>query len=349
MPATTQPCFSVDFLDPHLALLLPLSKTAQESVLKKTSLFARQDKVLGAKELKDNRAAFDAALGAAKNSGNDALVALLMYSNGKYKEALAEIKKASQKSEAVLWTRLHCQILTEAWDSAVESLFALKDVLDVPGASQKQLLYKRSYWVHSSLFLLGHASPAKLNDILDVYLAWINAIQTTCPSLERYIAYLLVLDPSRSRSPHFKDIAKLIHSDAHLYSDAFTRLVSTVLNVNFVDATAALGETVGIFGSDYFLPASLKDAFLKSARLFVFELYSRIHSSVSFESAAKLLHLSLDQVKPSLQSMAGSLAVSMVLDNHTATFKVARPTIHEVVAQKTAAMAARAHAIQTKK
>lgn len=253
------------FLDAQLAILVTSDPTLKTALLSSTNLnLSGKQKTL-----------LESSISAA-NAGPEK--ALLLYSCGKYEASLKELHGVS--GESACWGRLSSHILLKDWSAAHVDLFQLeehfKHITD-----QKELLNKRGWWINWSLFVLCRDSKVDL--VLDVYQCWINVIQTTCPWVMRYLAIFKLVKKKALTLPQFKETAQMLAMEERLYQDAFTRLASLSESLDFERASKDLIAADALFESDYFLASNpaLRQSFMEAARLYVFELYSRIHQSVS--------------------------------------------------------------------
>lgn len=229
----------------------------------------------------------------AKDEKNFESQASLLTAKGKFKEALSLLDHHSPTNslnDQVLWGKMSLYQLLNEHQRASESLFTLKTSIDQsanqPTSLQKQILIARTWWIHSSLVALPHLPPQKVVQILDVYLAWINTIQTTCPWVLRYVAFLLIAHYKSRPASQLKEVASLLSADSYLYSDPMTRLLTTIIDLDFESASQSLDQCQTLFQNDFVLKAMPqplnKDFFFKNARSFVFLQYLRLHRSVLY-------------------------------------------------------------------
>ncbi|KOB74015.1 Eukaryotic translation initiation factor 3 subunit E, partial [Operophtera brumata] len=115
----------------------------------------------------------------------------------------------------VLWGKLASEILVQNWDGALEDLTKLREFIDNGGggatATNMQALQQRTWLIHWSLFIFfNHVKGRDL--IIEMYL---NAIQTMCPHILRYLATAVIIN--RSRRNALKDLVKVIQQEAYTY------------------------------------------------------------------------------------------------------------------------------------
>merc|ERR1712196_300390 len=98
---------------------------------------------------------------------------------------------------------------------------------------------------------------------------YMNALQTNCPHLLRYLAVAVVTSP-RLRN-RVKDAVRLINAERHAHSDPITQFLEDLyLKCNFENAQRRLQECELVLKYDYFLSNSEGD-FRRSARQYIFE------------------------------------------------------------------------------
>merc|ERR1719512_43542 len=90
-----------------------------------------------------------------------------------------------------MWGKLASEILMQNWDTALEDLNKLKQFIDESTfGSSLQTLQQRTWLIHWSLFVFfNHPKGREL--IIDLFLyqkQYLNAIQTTCPWILRYLS-----------------------------------------------------------------------------------------------------------------------------------------------------------------
>lgn len=116
---------------------------------------------------------------------------------------------------SVLWGKLASEILVQNWESALEDLNKLREYIDTSpnhfGGNSLQLLQQRTWLIHWSLFVFfNHAMGREL--IIEMFLYrphYLNAIQTMCPHILRYLATAVIIN--RGRRSALKDLVKVIY------------------------------------------------------------------------------------------------------------------------------------------
>lgn len=152
---------------------------------------------------------------------------IFQYNNNKYYLIIVNVKVIMinvlffQNYLSVLWGKLASEILVQNWDGALDDLTKLREFIDNGGAgataSNMQALQQRTWLVHWSLFVFfNHVKGRDL--IIEMFLykpLYLNAIQTMCPHILRYLATAVIIN--RSRRNALKDLVKVIQQEAYTY------------------------------------------------------------------------------------------------------------------------------------
>lgn len=193
-----------------------------------------------------------------------------------------------------LWGKLASEILMQQWDHALEDLNRIKEVIDNPSNvkfSALQSLQQRTWLIHWSLFVFFN-HPKGRDFIIDMFLnqqPYLNAIQTMCPHILRYLTTAVITN--KRRRTVLKDLVKVIQQESYTYKDPITEFLECLyVNFNFDKAQEKLRECETVLNNDFFLVACLDD-FIENARLFIFETYCRIHQCISINQLADKLNM----------------------------------------------------------
>ncbi|KAH8050962.1 hypothetical protein JL722_10992 [Aureococcus anophagefferens] len=160
-----------------------------------------------------------------------------------------------------------------------------RDMLDhylalcFPRGQEARRLQQRSWLLHWSFFVFFN--HAKGHDgIIDLFLneKYLQAIQTNCPWLLRYLTTAVIINKRRRST--LKDLVRVITMEHDLKADPVTQFLECLyVKFDFEGAQRTLAECDKALRSDYFL-CNCADAFMEDARLFVFETYCRIHTKI---------------------------------------------------------------------
>ncbi|XP_018008485.1 eukaryotic translation initiation factor 3 subunit E-B isoform X2 [Hyalella azteca] len=193
-----------------------------------------------------------------------------------------------------LWGKLATEILTQDWENALDDLNRLKEVLDsgVTTSTPLQALQQRTWLIHWSLFVFFNHTKGRelIIEMLLYQTQYLNAIQTMCPHVLRYLATAVVINKS-SRRQALRDLVKVIQQENYNYSDPITEfLASLYVDFDFDAAQEKLQLCADVLKNDFFLVACMKD-FIDNARLMIFELFCRIHQCISINMLAEKLNM----------------------------------------------------------
>ncbi|KAF9421445.1 hypothetical protein HW555_002660 [Spodoptera exigua] len=202
---------------------------------------------------------------------------------------------------SVLWGKLASEILVQNWDGALDDLTKLREFIDNGGAgataNNMQALQQRTWLVHWSLFVFfNHVKGRDL--IIEMFLykpLYLNAIQTMCPHILRYLATAVIIN--RSRRNALKDLVKVIQQEAYTYRDPITEFIEHLyVNFDFEAARRKLNQCQAVLLTDFFLIACLEE-FVENARLMIFETFCRIHQVISIGMLAENLNMQPDEAE----------------------------------------------------
>lgn len=213
----------------------------------------------------------------------------------------------------VLWGRLSCEILLEAWEDAHVALTAVKTAIEtLSGASGKmtalEALRQRTWLLHWSLFVFWNDSAKGLENMVALFSTerYLQAITTNAPHLLRYLTAAVLLvkrrvaNSSSSSSSGgasvearrlIKDLVKIMqHCE---YSDPIVEFVDCLcVKFDFDKAQRKLTECEDVLATDFFL-CKQTALFMEEARVFVFENYCRIHHKIDLSALGE--KLAMDQ------------------------------------------------------
>ncbi|VDI27837.1 eukaryotic translation initiation factor 3 subunit E-A-like [Mytilus galloprovincialis] len=198
-----------------------------------------------------------------------------------------------------LWGKLASEILMQNWETALDDLTKLKEIIDGNTfGSALQNLQQRTWLIHWSLFVFFN-HPKGRDLIIDMFLyqpLYLNAIQTTCPHILRYLTTAVITNKSRRRVV-LKDLVKVIQQESYTYKDPITEFVECLyVNFDFDGAQQKLRECEEVLVNDFFLVACLED-FIENARLLIFETFCRIHECISIRMLAEKLNMTEEEAE----------------------------------------------------
>ncbi|XP_066260227.1 eukaryotic translation initiation factor 3 subunit E isoform X1 [Euwallacea similis] len=202
---------------------------------------------------------------------------------------------------SALWGKFASEILVQNWESALEDLNKLREHIDNSpnqfGGNSLQLLQQRTWLIHWSLFIFfNHAMGREL--IIEMFLYrphYLNAIQTMCPHILRYLATAVIIN--RGRRSALKDLVKVIQQESYTYRDPITEFLEHLyVNFDFDGARQKLQDCQTVLYNDFFLISCLEE-FVENARLMIFETFCRIHQCISIGMLAEKLNMNPDEAE----------------------------------------------------
>merc|ERR1719351_167962 len=198
-----------------------------------------------------------------------------------------------------MWGNLAAEILMQNWDTALEDLNRLKTFIDESTfGSNLQTLQQRTWLIHWSLFVFFN-HPKGRDLIIDLFLyqkPYLNAIQTTCPWILRYLATAVICNKS-SRRNVMKDLIKVIQEESYTYKDPITSFIEALyVDFDFNGAQQKLRECETVLVNDFFLVACLED-FIENSRMMIFETFCRIHQCISIKMLAEKLNMTPEEAE----------------------------------------------------
>merc|ERR1719270_771683 len=199
-----------------------------------------------------------------------------------------------------MWGKLASEILMQNWDTALEDLNRLKQFIDESTfGSSLQTLQQRTWLIHWSLFVFFN-HPKGRDLIVELFLyrrQYLNAIQTTCPWILRYLATAVIINKSTRRHQVMKDLVKVIQEESYTYRDPITSFIEDLyVKFDFDGAQQKLRDCESVLVNDFFLVACLEE-FIENSRLMIFETFCRIHQCISIKMLAQKLNMESDDAE----------------------------------------------------
>ncbi|KAH8832549.1 eukaryotic translation initiation factor 3, subunit 6 [Flagelloscypha sp. PMI_526] len=341
----------------------------------------RQDKNQNLQYLKDNYNLTLDQIRALYNFGQ------FQYSYGNYSGAadyLYHFRVLSTDNDlntSAHWGKLASDILTGKWDTALEELNTLRDVVDSrasasllaldalrgsgasgdsPALSQLQ---SRTWLLHWSLFVyFNHDQGRTL--LLETFLspAYLNTIQTSCPWVLRYLAAAAILSRKSASGPNtgqtstrvrhaIRDIVKVIQMEEYQYHDPVTDFLKELyLEFDFAEAQRQLTLAVGVVENDFFLQ-EFRDEFLDNARSLISEAYCRIHQRIDIRDLSQRLNLSPEEGEKWIVNLIREtrMGADAKIDLEKNIIEINRPSqpVYQTVIEKTRGLGLRTQALNT--
>jgi translation initiation factor 3 subunit E len=239
-----------------------------------------------------------------------------------------------------LWGKFACDILTKSWSEALEDISAIQDGIDSNGRivtlNPLQQLQHRTWLIHWSLFVFFSHEDGR-NGIIDMLFQekYLNAIQTNCPHLLRYLTTAVITNKHRRNV--LKELVKVIQQETYNYSDPITEFVQCLyVNFDFEGAQGMLQKCEDTLKRDYFLVDMLDD-FLEDARKTIFETYCRIHQVIDISMLASKLNMEGNDAEKWVVNLIRHARMDAKIDSQAnqVIMGVAVPSVYEHVIEAT--------------
>jgi len=216
-----------------------------------------------------------------------------------------------------MWGKLASEILMQNWDAALDDFNRLKEFIDSNpfGSATLVALQQRTWLIHWSLFVFfNHAKGPDL--LIDMFLfqqQYLNAIQTICPHILRYLTTTVITN--KQRPSVMKELVKVIQQESYQYRDPITEFVECLyVNFDFDGAQQKLRECREVLSSDFFLVSCL-DSFIENARLVIFETFCCIHQCLSIDMLAEKLNMAPDHAEKWIVNLIRNARLDAKIDS----------------------------------
>eukprot|EP01117_Protostelium_nocturnum_P000040 TRINITY_DN10127_c0_g1_i1.p1 TRINITY_DN10127_c0_g1~~TRINITY_DN10127_c0_g1_i1.p1 ORF type:complete len:446 (-),score=148.62 TRINITY_DN10127_c0_g1_i1:149-1486(-) len=272
---------------------------------------------------------------------------------GKYSksaELLGHFRSLNSDAEltfAASWGKLASEILNFNWEEAMKELTNLQQLIDQKnfGSPLKQL-QQRTWLIHWSLFVFFN-HPNGRNAIIDLFLQdrYLNAIQTTCPHILRYLTTAVITNKRRRNV--LKDLVKVIQQESYVYKDPITEFLEALyVNFDFEDAQKKLAECETVLVNDLFLVACTVD-FMENARLFIFETYCRIHQCIDIGMLSQKLNMDEEAAEKWIVNLIRNAKLDAKIDSQANTVVMGSqyPSVYQKVIEKTKGLSYRSYVL----
>lgn len=224
-----------------------------------------------------------------------------------------------ERTLSALWGKVAADVLLQDFDTAMDDLLKLKELLDVdtfaPVAKQ---LEQKSWLMHWALFVFFNHENG-MNALIDLFMQdrYLVAIQLTSQHLLRYLSVAVVVN--RRRRNVLKDLVRIIAQECYEYSDPVTDFLRCLfVDYDFDGAQEQLAKCEMLLETDFFLVAA-KDAFMEAARQFLFETYCRIHEAIDISSLAKRLGMDEAATEKWIVNLISNARLNAKIDSKAGT------------------------------
>merc|ERR1712209_210208 len=219
-----------------------------------------------------------------------------------------------------IWGKLASEILMQDWETALDDLNRLKEIIDTGSFSPLQSLQQRTWLIHWSLFVFFN-HPKGRDLIVELFLyqkQYLNAIQTTCPWILRYLSTAVIINKN-SRRNVMKDLVKVIQEESYTYRDPITSFIEDLyVNFDFDSAQQKLRDCETVLVNDFFLVACLDD-FIENSRMMIFETFCRIHQCISISMLAEKLNMSTEEAERWIVNLIRNAKLDAKIDSKQGT------------------------------
>ena len=249
-----------------------------------------------------------------------------------------------------LWGKLGSEILMQNWDTALEDLKRLQSFIDESTfGSNLQTLQQRTWLIHWSLFVFFN-HPKGRDLIIENFLyqkQYLNAIQTTCPWILRYLSTAVIINKNARRNV-MKDLVKVIGEESYTYQDPITSFIEDLyVKFDFDGAQQKLRECETVLANDFFLVACLED-FIDNSRMMIFETFCRIHNVISISMLAEKLNMSTEEAERWIVNLIRNAKLDAKIDSQLGHVIMGTQTTspYQQLIEKTKALSFRSQMLQ---
>nr|ACO10725.1 Eukaryotic translation initiation factor 3 subunit E [Caligus rogercresseyi] len=249
-----------------------------------------------------------------------------------------------------LWGKLASEILMQSWDKAIMDLKRLQSFIDEASfGSSLQTLQQRTWLIHWSLFVFFNKAEGT-DAVIELFLyqkQYLNAIQTTCPWILRYLSTAVIVNKNSRRSI-MKDLVKVIQEESYAYKDPITSFIEDLyVNFNFDGAQQKLRECEKVLVNDFFLVSCL-DEFIENSRLMIFETFCRIHQCISIDMLAQKLNMKPENAERWIVNLIRNAKLDAKIDSQMGHVVMGKMTVspYQQLIDKTKVLSLRTLALQ---
>lgn len=268
-----------------------------------------------------------------------------LYRRGEWAQS-KEVAQKLPQTERLLWGQLAISILEKNSSEAVSFFSKLDEQIDRPDALSQ--LTTRAWLAHWSLFVflvLGDESgPEKLADLL-LQSPYMSTVQAVCPWILRYLVVAVLVSPTTSRynNRRIKELVRVTQQELYEFSDPVIDFVQALfVNYEFDGVSQKLELALQVLENDYFA-AAYGPKLRETAYTLATDLLLRIHDKLPIDTLVDVLGIdaSSDFVQRFVQARQDVIQTgSLLQQSHP------RPTIHQVVAEKTKLLDQRIHQLE---
>ncbi|GMM38161.1 hypothetical protein DASC09_055000 [Saccharomycopsis crataegensis] len=280
--------------------------------------------------------------------------AQFQYNRGDYvmaSDLLNNFRVLSTNVDAIVsatWGRLASEIISLQWDTALQELSKLREVVDSRSFNDPLMqLHNRTWIIHWSLFPFFNTENG-LDQLCDLFFSssYLSTIQASCPWISRYLVAAVVCLYSSSRksqssSPAFqkrlKDLIRVVGQEQYEYNDPLTEFIKALyIEYDFELARDKLSEATAVIKTDFFL-ASGATNFAENARYLISEVYCRVHQRIELSQLSNYLDLSTEDGEKWIAKLIRDSKMNAKIDESEGTIIMNHPitSVYQEVIEKT--------------
>lgn len=257
-----------------------------------------------------------------------------------------------ERTLSALWGSLASHILMAEWPGALNDLNALKDAIDAVKTATPlnplQQLQARCWLIHWALFVY-FSHPDGPDGLVELLFSekYLNAIQTNCPHIIRYLAVAVIASRTMSaprRRSAMSDLVRLVKQESYTFKDPVTDFVTCLyVDFDFEGAEHILAKCAATLSADYFLESS-RDAFVDAARVTTFETYARLHAVMDIAALADKLAMTPPEAEKWVVNLIRQASLDATMDASASHvhLRTPCPSVYEQVVDLTKGLSARA-------
>ena len=292
------------------------------------------------------------------------------------------LNKDMERNLVALWGQLASGILLMQWEEASRVNEEIKNVVDQRedraarsggGVKFLEQLQLRSWLLHWNLFiLLKNETEMSSIDLVNFFLnkKYLNAIQTNCPWLVRYLAACTIMakglplpevpiEQDENGKPVKKHllpknlIRKVIHiikEEKSNYSDPITDFIEALfVRFDFAAAQDCLEECAKLCATDFFL-SGFRNTFLEAARRLIFETHCRIHTTLSLQDVATSLKMTDEEAERWTVDLIRSANLEAKIDSDAGAIVLTKdaPEVYQRIVDQTKDLTYRSYQVFNK-
>ncbi|CDK24282.1 unnamed protein product [Kuraishia capsulata CBS 1993] len=284
----------------------------------------------------------------------------LQYNRGDYMMAsdlLNNFRVLSTNSDlniSATWGRLASEIISLEWDTALEELVKLRELIDSRSFSDPLTqLHHRTWVIHWSLFPYFNIENG-LEQLSDLFFSstYLSTIQASCPWILRYlVAAVVSTSPKHHSSFEFqkrlRDLIRVVSQEQYEYQDPLTEFIRALyVDFDFEAAIAKLTEVEVVIKADFFL-SNGAGQFLESARHLIFGVYCRVHEKMDLQQLSASLNLSKDEGEKWIANLIRDTKMDAKINESEGTVIMNHPanSVYQQVIKKTKGLSFRSNQI----